>query len=46
MMLYFKTVKIEHTNPEIIEKAIRAFSLKRLTSLPGTALIKPLKRRV
>jgi hypothetical protein len=32
-MLYFKTIKIEHTDPEIVEKAIRAFSLKRLTSL-------------
>lgn len=32
-MLYFKTIKIENTDPEIVEKAIRAFSLKRLTSL-------------
>jgi hypothetical protein len=32
-MLYFKTIKIENTDPEIIEKGIRAFSLKRLTSL-------------
>ena len=32
-MLYFKTLKIENTDPEIIEKAIRAFSLKRFTSL-------------
>ncbi|MFL5743542.1 MAG: hypothetical protein ACJ751_02670 [Niastella sp.] len=32
-MLYFKTIKIENTDPEIVEKAVRAFSLKRLTSL-------------
>lgn len=32
-MLYFKTVKIENTDPEVIEKAIRTYSLKRLTSL-------------
>jgi hypothetical protein len=32
-MLYFKAIKIDNTDPAIIEKAIRAFSLKRLTSL-------------
>ena len=32
-MLYFKTIKIENANPEIVEKAIRAYSLKRHASL-------------
>jgi hypothetical protein len=32
-MLYFKTYKIENADPAIVEKAIRAYSLKRYTSL-------------
>jgi len=32
-MFYFKQIIIDNSNPEIVEKAIRAYSLKRHTSL-------------
>jgi hypothetical protein len=32
-MLYFKTIKIENSNTEVVEKTIRAYSLKRHAAL-------------